>query len=785
MKRLFILLLPVLCLAQTSNYPNALDTDASLFVTADNVQSTLSAAMTTSDATATISSSTGFAANMIATICDVVTTTGKCTTFEHMKIVAVNGNALTLTRGFAGTSARAHSAGRLVSVLIDAAHQQALKSAVIAIQTALGTNLSNVPSVSLPLYQSSTYNYLQVNGSGVTGDLSAAGAHTVTLSICPPGISPNEVAITSITAYATGSVTGATNATPIVITETGHGRSTGDFVVITGVTGNLAANGRWAITKINADSYSLDTSVGSAAYVSGGTVYKEALLTLASSLPISANAFGTIALTSAGGGGPSLNGVWPLKYVDPTHVSIIGAPASGSYSGGYLHFANYGHAYLSGGTGTGEAVAIQGGSCTAGASNGTLRFTTANTHTGSWSIGSASSGIWEAIQSCGTGCEILLPVGNLPLYARLVIGDGDEYANNGVGRSVLTSHGNRIRIVGQGSIGNTSVSPYHGGTQLTYAGTDTQSSSGTGRLGAVEFRGSWNGGMKHLTINTCTGTVCAGAGLLLRNVWWSRFEDLEIVTANPSQGVGLSMEMAQRNVIENVSISAPTASTAVYPLMFGDLGFAWQYGVGGGSRNVFRAVDLYAPPLGYAAVLGSIDNNKFDELFTLGGSGGIFFKVVTGTNPYGASFPQENTFIHSPILATSVPVSGTAGSGTCNWFLPYPTSDGSNLPTIAGVCGLSTNGQIFGRPLGTVAGADITSATTITPVAQHFRITGTTTIQTINLPWTGFEGCLTIIPTGALPFNTAGNIAANLTATANVPVQACYVAGAVNKWYLK
>lgn len=73
-----------------------------------------------------------------------------------------------------------------------------------------------------------------------------------------------------------GSVTGATNASPIVITSNSHGLSTNDIVTITGVGGNTAANNTnsnptWTITKVNANSFSLNTSTGSGAYTSGGT----------------------------------------------------------------------------------------------------------------------------------------------------------------------------------------------------------------------------------------------------------------------------------------------------------------------------------------------------------------------------------------------------------------------------------------------------------------------------------------------------------------------------------
>jgi uncharacterized phiE125 gp8 family phage protein len=66
--------------------------------------------------------------------------------------------------------------------------------------------------------------------------------------------------------HAIKSVTGATNATPIVITSTAHGYVTGDRVMISAVGGNTNANGIWKITRLTADTYSLDASVGNAAY---------------------------------------------------------------------------------------------------------------------------------------------------------------------------------------------------------------------------------------------------------------------------------------------------------------------------------------------------------------------------------------------------------------------------------------------------------------------------------------------------------------------------------------
>jgi hypothetical protein len=66
-------------------------------------------------------------------------------------------------------------------------------------------------------------------------------------------------------------ITGASNATPIVITTSGnHGYLTGDKVDISDVGGNTAANGNWTVTKLTDTTFSLDTSVGNGAYTSGG-----------------------------------------------------------------------------------------------------------------------------------------------------------------------------------------------------------------------------------------------------------------------------------------------------------------------------------------------------------------------------------------------------------------------------------------------------------------------------------------------------------------------------------
>lgn len=77
----------------------------------------------------------------------------------------------------------------------------------------------------------------------------------------------------------TRTVTGATNATPIVITtSSAHALNSGDIVTISGVGGNTAANGTYKVTVVSSTTFQLkDQSTGAdiagnGSYTSGGTV---------------------------------------------------------------------------------------------------------------------------------------------------------------------------------------------------------------------------------------------------------------------------------------------------------------------------------------------------------------------------------------------------------------------------------------------------------------------------------------------------------------------------------
>ena len=72
-------------------------------------------------------------------------------------------------------------------------------------------------------------------------------------------------------------ITGATNASPIVVTSAGHGFKDNMMVTIAGVGGNTNANGTWCVTNATANTFELYSntgvaSSGNSAYTTGGTI---------------------------------------------------------------------------------------------------------------------------------------------------------------------------------------------------------------------------------------------------------------------------------------------------------------------------------------------------------------------------------------------------------------------------------------------------------------------------------------------------------------------------------
>lgn len=112
------------------------------------------------------------------------------------------------------------------------------------------------------------------------------------------------------------------------------------------------------------------------------------------------------------------------------------------------------------GTGTPEAVLLTGGTCTAGASSGTIIFTAVNSHAAGFTIGSASSGLKEAINDAGTpnGQVVIYPVGananELQIYAPVYV-NKNVLTVNGYGGMVRCNTRSSCLVLGDAASGST------------------------------------------------------------------------------------------------------------------------------------------------------------------------------------------------------------------------------------------------------------------------------------------------------------------------------------------
>lgn len=105
-------------------------------------------------------------------------------------------------------------------------------------------------------------------------------------------------------------ITGATNATPIVVTSNSHGYSNGQIVSISAVGGNTAANGVWKTANVTTNTFELvdrvtgANSSGNGSYTSGGYAVNMTVLDFLDDIPSGARVkvSGTLGSPTIAGG---------------------------------------------------------------------------------------------------------------------------------------------------------------------------------------------------------------------------------------------------------------------------------------------------------------------------------------------------------------------------------------------------------------------------------------------------------------------------------------------------
>src|SRR5262252_4257006 len=206
---------------------------------------------------------------------------------EIMEVNSVSGLNFTVTRGREGTANVAHSNGATVgAVLTSAGLQSAFNYCqgrlTITSGLPVGTaNSSNTRIYFTPyqgnrisLYNGNTWDIYAFTELQNIPTIKAGMLYDVFIT-CPSGpmtSNPSLIVTPWAATQSAGTITAATNASPINITTSSPiGVSNGNLVLITGVGGNTAANNFiWVASGVSGNSFNLSNSTGNGAYTSGG-----------------------------------------------------------------------------------------------------------------------------------------------------------------------------------------------------------------------------------------------------------------------------------------------------------------------------------------------------------------------------------------------------------------------------------------------------------------------------------------------------------------------------------
>lgn len=133
--RIATILTAVSVFAQTARFPATVATDSDLKISKNFVSTRLVGSVAAGDTLWTVRDASRIEANMLLT-CDQ----------EIVSVTAVSGNNITVSRGFDNTTAASHRNGADVRQYPTAWDVNALREEVKAIEAALGTNLTNIPT---------------------------------------------------------------------------------------------------------------------------------------------------------------------------------------------------------------------------------------------------------------------------------------------------------------------------------------------------------------------------------------------------------------------------------------------------------------------------------------------------------------------------------------------------------------------------------------------------------------------------------------------------------------
>jgi hypothetical protein len=257
-------------------------------------------------------------------------------------------------------------------------------------------------------------------------------------------------------------------------------------------------------------------------------------------------------------------------------------------------------------------------------------------------------------------------------------------------------------------------------------------------------------------IASTTGTFGTGVAISATpSAWLASMPSMEIgsTTSISSDGVNLKT-MLINNAYKN------TSGSWIYKTSNGVCGMALDYmgnvqfllaPIGTAGNTATLTVPMTLNTSGNLLIASGTDNGTGAKLQITGSvtatgtNNASNFNVSTTSNGLNYGFTSVGKFL-------SIGYGLTGGSDANPGYVNIYNGQATVVATFSNT-GLALPGHV-GRTLGTA----VASATTITPTGAVFHVSGTTPVATINLPYAGFVGEITIIPDGLFTTTTAGNI---------------------------
>lgn len=355
--------------------------------------------------------------------------------------------------------------------------------------------------------------------------------------------------------------------------------------------------------------------------------------------------------------------------------------------------------YISGGTGTAEAVLLTGGTCISNAASGTVIFTPANGHTGAWGVNSATDGWFEAVNDLPTnGGRLTIAPGTYRWNQSMIVGNGSASGQStrngakfigvsaGVGPSEFTLTGGTavgsVIIEWAGPTGGTMLKlngPYagfemEGLTFNCYGGT-------AGQLAATAFESNHNirGSVQAYKTMNCTSysvkeyAYPSPTGVFIgSNTKWDRIF-IEASTQGGAAASGFQIGGALYGASPHLDVAQSQYERVMVQCTQGGTGIGVNF-------RFADVLDWYSPITLYCATPMKVTPP----------SGATQFPQ--SILQYGAVHIASNAA--DPILV--VDTSWTAPNGMT--LTNMHTGDGEKIPVHAAVKGNDDQGRIFGFP---------------------------------------------------------------------------------------